>query len=80
MWDIAPMGQESNGEMRHRLMQVLSSDERDDAVSDGNAIRRFYGRAGSLASHAKPSSHAKDGRVIHLAQWARTRIFVPASE
>jgi hypothetical protein len=65
--------------MRHRLMQILSSDERDDVVSDGNGhghghaiIRRFYGQA-SPETDETPPSQASGGRVIDLRQWARSR-------
>ncbi len=53
--------------MRQRLVQVLQTEERDDASSD--ALRRFWTRAKPLPARFEQRPGAK---VIDLAAWARS--------
>ncbi len=56
--------------MRHRLVQVLSGEERDEAARE--VLRRFWvqpvARAGSLGVRSEGRPPAG---VVDLAQWAR---------
>jgi len=54
--------------MRQRFMQVLQTDDQDDAQSD--ALRRFWTRAKPLPARVDPRPPA---RVVDLAQWTHSR-------
>ena len=54
--------------MRQRFMQVLQTDDQDDAQSD--VLRRFWTRAKPLPARVDPRPPA---RVVDLAQWTQSR-------
>jgi hypothetical protein len=54
--------------MRQRFVQVLQSDDRDDAASE--VLRRFWTRAKPLPARFEMR---RDARVVDLAAWAAKR-------
>jgi hypothetical protein len=54
--------------MRQRFVQVLQTDDQDDAASD--VLRRFWTRAKPLPARFEQRRAAQ---VIDLAAWARSR-------
>jgi hypothetical protein len=54
--------------MRQRFMQVLQTDDQDDAQSE--VLRRFWTRAKPLP--ARLDAHPP-ARVVDLAQWMQSR-------
>jgi hypothetical protein len=56
--------------MRRRFMQVLQTNDADDAMSEV-VVRRFWGRAKPLTAQLRPD--AGPARVVDLAQWMQSR-------
>jgi hypothetical protein len=57
--------------MRHRLMQVLGSEDQDDVMTD--VVRRFWTRAKPLSAPRVPLESRPAAQVVDLATWARAR-------
>ena len=58
--------------MRQRLIQMLKSDDGDDATDA--IVQRFWLRAAPLAARGPAKT---DGQVVDIAQWARLRGHIP---
>jgi hypothetical protein len=54
--------------MRHRLMQLLNTDDRDDRTDA--IVKTFWSRAKPLRAR---EATATDATVIDLVRWARSR-------
>jgi hypothetical protein len=57
--------------MLQRFVQVLQTDEKDDAMSD--VVRRFWTRAKPLPARFEHCPVRPPARVVDLATWARNR-------
>lgn len=57
--------------MRQRFVQVLQSDDRDDAASE--VLRRFWTRAKPLPARFEMRPDGRATNVVDLAAWARSR-------
>jgi hypothetical protein len=56
--------------MRQRFVEVLQSDDRDDAQSE--VLRRFWARAKPLPVRVN-AALGTSAKVVDLAQWAERR-------
>jgi|HubBroStandDraft_1064217.scaffolds.fasta_scaffold323204_2 hypothetical protein len=54
--------------MRHRLMQLLNTDDRDDRTDA--IVKTFWSRAKPLRDH---EATATDAKVVDFVRWARSR-------